>query len=62
MKDNEDRIPLVIVAKGGTEVSENKYEVVKNKDEELILHSPKGWTNGELINIISCIHLQLQTK
>lgn len=49
MKNNEERIPLVIVPKRGITVSENKYEVDKNKKDELIIHSTKGWRNGELI-------------
>lgn len=64
----EQRIPLVIVAKGKTKLSEKKYgvedteeeeeeeewnseidEEKEEEDKELIVHSPSGWTNREVM-------------
>lgn len=48
-RNKNKHIPLAIVAKGRSTKSENKYEIDKLNDEELILHSPNGWTNAQIM-------------
>lgn len=44
----EEKIPLAIVAKGKSKRCEKKFGVQKN-DDEIIFHSPNGWTNSQVM-------------
>lgn len=43
--EDDEQIPLAIVAEGRSAVCERKYGF----DEELILYSPSGWINGQIM-------------